>query len=143
MIYVVPFEAQHFAQMEVQEAQKWLTAAATVADMKALEGPYASTLMCDGRPLACAGAQEYWPGRALVWSFLSAEVDRRTFLLLHTEAKRFLEGLPMRRLEAAVDVNFEAGHRWVKALGFELEAPLMRKFHVDGRDVSGYALVRS
>ncbi len=142
MIYPVPFEAEHFAQMRVQDEQKWLMKAATVTDLKVLEGPYATTLMKDGVPLACAGAVPYWKGRALVWSFLSATVDRRTFLWVHKEALAFLAGLPFHRLEASVVVGFENGHRWLKAMGFEVEAPLQRKFQEDGQDCVGYVLIK-
>ena len=143
MIYRVPFEARHFAQMQVQDEQAGLLRAALVADLKALEGPYASTLMQDGLPLACAGAVPYWKGRAYVWSFLSVAVDWRTFPLVHTAAKDFLAGLPFRRLEASVVIGFENGHRWLKALGFEVEAPLQRKFLEDGQDTVGYVLIRN
>lgn len=142
MIYVVPFVAAHFRQMAVQNEQQWLTQMATDADMRGLEGQYASTLMKDGKPLVCAGALEYWPGRALVWAFLSNTVDRRVFPRLHSEAKRFLDGLPIRRLEASVVVGFENGHRWVRALGFEVEAPLQRHFQADGQDCVGYVKIR-
>lgn len=142
MIYPVPFEAEHFAQMQVQNEQAWLPRHATVESMKLLEGQYSETLMQDGRPLICAGAIPFWKGRAMVWSFLSSEVDRRVFPKVHAEAKRFIAGLPFGRLEAAVVVGFENGHRWVRALGFEVEAPLMRKFQEDGQDCVGYVLIK-
>lgn len=142
MIYVVPFAAAHYTQMAVQDEQQWLTKLATEQDMKALESAYATTLMQDGEPLVCAGALEYWPGRALVWAFLSNKVDRRVFSRVHVEAKRFLDGLPMRRLEASVMVGFENGHRWVRTLGFEVEAPLQRHFQADGQDCVGYVKIR-
>lgn len=143
MIYVVPFEASHFDRMQVQEEQAWMADMVTAQDLKGLEGPYSSTLMVDGRPMCCAGAIEYWKDRALVWSFLSAEVDRRLFPRLHTEARRFLDGLPFKRLEASVVVGFENGHRWVKALGFEVEAPLQRHFQADGQDCVGYSRIKA
>lgn len=142
MLYVVPFEAEHLARMQVQAAQAWLSGTVSMRDLKGLEGRHASTLMQDGRPLVCAGAVEYWPGRALVWSFLSEKADRRLFVQVHAEAKRFLDGLPFRRLEAAVDVGFEAGHRWMRALGFQVEAPLQRCFQPNGGDSVGYVRIK-
>lgn len=139
---IVPFEAEHFAQMRVQDAQKWMHQNLTVADLKGLEGPHAGTLMVDGVPLACAGALLYWPDRALVWSFLSSRVDRTNIMTVHAEAQRFIDGLPYRRLEASVVVGFEQGHRWMRLLGFEVEAPLQRAFNVDGSDCVGYVRIR-
>ena len=142
MIYAVPFEAKHFTQMLVQKEQEWLKNHATVESLSGLEGPYASTLMCDGRPLACAGAAPYEPHRALVWSFLSDEVDRWTFPYVHAEAVKFLARLPFRRLEASVLVGFEQGHRWMRLLGFTVEAPLQRAFLPDGSDCVGYVKIK-
>lgn len=141
-MHVVPFEAEHFALMRVQGEQDWLSRVATVEDMRVLEGPYSSTLMVGARPMACAGVVPYWKGRGYLWSFLSAEVDRWTFPALHAEAKRFLAGLPFTRLEASVDVGFANGHRWLKALGFEVETPLQRKFLETGADAVGYVRIR-
>jgi RimJ/RimL family protein N-acetyltransferase len=128
--------------MKVQGAQAWLTQHTNEEQLRGLENKYAATLMRDGRPVACAGALEFWENRALVWSWLSDDVTARDFRVVHGYAKRFLEGLPFRRLEAAVDVGFEAGHRWVKALGFRCEAPRMEAFEIDGRDSALYARVR-
>jgi hypothetical protein len=141
LIYGVPFEAKHLAQMRVQKAQAWLSGV-TEQDVKGLEGPYAGTLMRDGKPLACAGALEYWPGRALVWCWLSEDVDAAVFPALHREAKRFLDGLPIRRLEASVDVPFKNGHRWLRALGFHIETPLQRYFQPNGADSMGYVRLK-
>lgn len=142
MIYTVPFEVEHYARMGVQPAQQWMKTGFRPEDLKTLENDYAVTLMVDGEPAACAGAVEYWPGRALVWAVLGDAVDAQFFPVLHREAKLFLDGLPMARLEAAVDCDFDAGHRWAKALGFKVEAERMRKFHMDGRDCALYARVR-
>ncbi|MDP3939806.1 MAG: hypothetical protein Q8R92_16940 [Deltaproteobacteria bacterium] len=142
MFYVVPFEAEHYGQMEIQPAQERMRQLVAAADLKSLEGPYAVTLMDDGKPLICAGALLYWKDRALVWSFLSSRVGRRNMAVVHREAMRFLDALPIRRLEASVDVGFEQGHRWMKMLGFEVEAPLQRRFQVDGTDCVGYVRIR-
>lgn len=111
--------------------------------LRGLENDWSSTLMEDAKPFACAGVLPYWENRALVWSFLSADVAPANFWAVHAAARQFLDGLPFRRLEAAVDVGFENGHRWMKALGFRVEAPLMRAFQVDGRDCVGYVRIKS
>lgn len=143
MMYPVPFRAAHFATLELQDAQAWFSDYATDAGVRALEQHVDSTtLMLDGKPIVCCGAIPYWDHRAMVWSFLSARIDRTLFRQVHSYAKTFLGGLRYRRLEAAVDVGFDPGHRWVRSLGFKQEAPVMRGFMFDGRDCALYARVR-
>jgi RimJ/RimL family protein N-acetyltransferase len=142
MWYVVPFEAEHIFRMDLQEAQEWIKERLVLSQLRNLENEWAITVMVDGEPIACAGPIVYWPGRALLWSFISRRVDQSNFLKIHRRAKAFIAELPFRRLEANVDVNFEAGHRWVNALGFELEAPRMKAFYIDGRDCSLYAKIK-
>lgn len=142
MIYMVPFEAEHYGQMGVQPAQGRIKHLASVDDLRSLEGAYAVTLMEDGMPALCAGALVYWANRALVWSVISDRVNKDNMLSVHMLAAQFIEGLPFRRLEASVDVGFEQGHRWMKMLGFEVEAPLQRAFQVDGADCVGYVRIK-
>jgi RimJ/RimL family protein N-acetyltransferase len=141
-MYQVTFEAYHLMQMQTQSAQEWMKAHVSYQDARGLENEHAATLMLDGRPIACAGVFPIWEGRAYLWCWLGCNATAKTFLELHRFAKRFLDGLPFRRVEAAVECDFAAGHRWVKALGFELEAPRMRCFEIDGRDSALYARVR-
>ena len=69
-------------------------------------------------------------------------ITKRNFLKLHYLAKEYLGGLPIRRLEASVNTGFTAAHRWVKALGFKMEAPRMEAFQIDGSDCALYARVK-
>ena len=50
--------------------------------------------------------------------------------------------LIFQRIEASVDVDFTAGHRWLRSLGFKCEAAMMQAFDPMGRTHSLYALVR-
>lgn len=142
MMYLVPFRSEHVVGMRLQEAQRPLSDVITPDGLRELEGRFSVTLMLDGRPVVSAGAVEIWPGRAYVWSFLSDDVPRKSFIELQGFAKQFIEGLPFRRLEAAVECSFKAGHRWVRSLGFVEEAPLMKAFQADGRDATLYARVK-
>lgn len=142
MLYGVPFEAAHLQHLVLQPAQQWCRSYLQGAELRTLENEWAATLMHDGRPIACVGPALYWENRALVWSFISTAVCQSNFLTIHRLAKAYLAGLPFRRLEAAVDVDFDAGHRWARALGFQLEAACMSAFQLDGRDCALYARVR-
>ena len=140
-MYPVSFQWHHMRKMQLQPAQ----AVDHVGDdvLRLMEGPYAVTLMSDGEPILATGAVPMWEDRGYLWACLSVGVNGYTFRRVHAWAKAFLAGLPFRRLEAAVDVDFEAGHRWVRALGFDCETPdtVMRAFR-NGVDCKLYALVK-
>jgi len=138
---VVPFKAEHLLGMQLQRGQEYCAPHITEAYAKALEGVHAFTGMVDGVPIGVGGVVELWDNRALLWSF----IDRRAgphFISVHRATKMFLETLPYRRIEAECDCEFAAGHRWLKKLGFEMEAPRMRAFRIDGGDSALYARVK-
>lgn len=138
---VVPFRAEHLQQLQLQDAQAYCGPHITAEYAKMLEGQFSFTAMVDDRPIGVGGATELWEHRALLWSM----VDRRAgphFVAIHRAVQRFIDMLPHRRIEAEVDVDFAPGHRWVRALGFTLEAPRMRAFRVDGGDSALYARVK-
>lgn len=137
MLYVVPFEAHHMDAVDdgAEMVQQCLATA--------LVGPYAVTLMDRGKPIACGGAIEIWAGRAYLWSALGAGIDAHNFRRGHTFAKQFIEGLPFKRLEAAVAAGFEPGHRWMQSLGFKCETPEpMQAFAPDGSAAMLYSKVK-
>jgi RimJ/RimL family protein N-acetyltransferase len=65
----------------------------------------------------------------------------RYLVSIHREAQKFLERMPFRRIEAHVDVGFEQGARWMKMLGFELEA-YKRAFRPDGADMLEFVRIK-
>jgi len=141
MLRVVPYEAEHLDRLDLQEAQAYLQGCIAPELRKALECPYSYTGLDGDRVVCCAGLIPFWEGRAMAWAYLAQDVAPRNFVVLNKMVKRFLDACPFERVEAYVDENFENGHRWVKALGFELEAPKMRKFR-DGGTCAMYARVR-
>ncbi len=142
MRYVVPFHAAHILALKLQPAQAWIGAYLTEPQLRTLENEWAVTLMDDGVPLGSAGAVPWHQNRALVWSFVGDRITKRIFVEVHLLARQWLRGLPFRRLEAAIDIDFAAGHRWATLLGFTVEAERMRGYMVDGRDCALYAMVR-
>lgn len=142
MIELIPFQTEHWQNLDEQEATAYCRDLVTPDQVRNLETqPYSYSIQKNGRVLACAGVIEYWPGRAEAWAMMGNS-SRKDFLAIHNAAKRFFEVCPIRRIEAIVELGFEEGHRWAKALGFELEAPCMSKYSVDGRDYAMYARVR-
>lgn len=144
MIYTVPFQARHFKALKIQSAQTELLHLLSEEAVRAWEGPYATTVMRDGTPVLIAGVLPIWEERAYLWSFLSDDITPGEFVAVHRATKRSIDGLPYRRVEAAVEVSFEQGHRWVKALGFECETPdtVMKAFMPNGGDCKLYAKVK-
>ena len=141
-MHYLPFKVDHVFQMRLQPAQTWMEPYFDRAALTQLENGWATTIMRGGEPVLCGGALELWPGRAMLWSFISGDLTPRDFIKAHHIAKQHIDLMPFRRLEFYVEVDFGAGHRWARSLGFDLEAPCMRGFQIDGRDCALYARVK-
>lgn len=142
MIQVVPFFEAHLLKLKEQGSVFW--APEKVQSFAHLEKSWGATTILDeaGRILACGGIFEMYPGRGHAWAFFDAK-RRDKFLLCHRVLRRFLNNCPYRRVEATVDCNFRAGHRLVKALGFELEAKIMKAYSPYGSDQAMYARIKA
>jgi RimJ/RimL family protein N-acetyltransferase len=138
---VVPYKAEHLLSMRIQVGQAKYSPWITDEYARSLESQYAFTALVDGRPVLVGGLYEMWENRALLWSLLDSTAGSH-FISLHRSVKRFLDMQPYRRIEAECDCDFAPGHRWLKLLGFRLEAARMRAFRVDGGDSSLYAKVK-
>lgn len=143
MLHPVPYRPEHMLALRVQEQQAWLAPLMTDDVLAGLEGPHTYTLMDDIVPMICAGAIAIEPHRAHLWSMISADIGVWRFAAASGLAKLWLDALPFRRLEAAIDCDFEQGHRWARALGFELEAERMRGYRADGADCALYARLKA
>lgn len=139
---ILPYHRSHAEALKLQPAQAHAYGYLSPEYMAALEGPYCWTAKDGELILGCGGAWELWGGRALAWSLLSGEAGSH-MLSVHKAVYRFLNGLPMRRIETYVDADFKAGHRWAEMLGFKLETPEgMKGFLPDGKAAFMYARVR-
>lgn len=141
MMTIVPYKAEHLLEMVLQPEQEYALPYVTPAHALALEGEYAFTALVGGKPIAVGGVKELWKGRALCWTFIARDAGGH-FTELHRAVKRLLEIVPYRRLEAEARCDFPQGHRWLKMLGFTMEAERMRAYQVDGEDYALYARVR-
>lgn len=141
MIDVIHFAPEHLYQIQEQRATDYMRPRVTFEHAQSLAGqPHSYTVLKDGKPIACGGVLEYWMGRGEAWAVLDA-VSRKDFMAVHNAARRFIAAINMRRIEAVVQTDFTAGHRWLRALGFQMEAPLLKAYDPDGRDFSLYARV--
>jgi hypothetical protein len=90
------------------------------------------------RIVGAAGLILLWPGVAQAWAVFS-----RSFpgLSAHRAIVKGFAGLidscRLHRIQAQVLASFEAGHEWVKRLGFEYEGP-KKKYGPDRQDYVEY-----
>lgn len=106
-----------------------------------LERSVSHSVFLDGALLFTGGFVPMWQGRAEAWAMFNPDC-REHFYTLHKIVKKHLEACPFRRVEATVDLEFENGHRWIRALGFELEAPRLKAYFPDGSDARLYAFLK-
>lgn len=95
----------------------------------------------DGECVSVGGVTPTWPGSAVAWCMISPAIRPAMTSLTRFSASLF-DLQPYRRLSTSVVCGFEPGHRWVKMLGFVLEAERMPAYDPVGRDCALYARVR-
>jgi hypothetical protein len=141
MISIVPYRATHLLDLQIQKGQVSSTPAITPDYACRLEGEFAFTAFYHGKILAVGGVVELWADRGLAWMMIDIDAGAH-FVALHRAVKRMLDIVPYRRIEADTPCEFEPGHRWLKMLGFTLEAECMKAHRIDGGDSALYARVR-
>ena len=141
---VTAFRPEHVRTLELQQAQRYFAGTLSGEDYgRMLASAGQSFTALDGdRVIACSGCMEIWDNRAMAWALVSKDAGRH-MLGVHKAVAGFLAGAKWRRIEASVDVGFEAGMRWMTMLGFKQETPEpMRAYRPDGGDSYLFARVR-
>lgn len=142
MITVEPFRARHLEQFVPQPAQRAEFEEVTPESARAheLAGPGYSILV-DGEAVACAVLAPLGDGRGALWALVGAKAGPYMLRAKRTAEKMMRES-GLRRIEAVVETEFVAGHRWMGLLGFELETPKgMRAFGSSGQNFSLYSRI--
>jgi len=139
---VVKFKAEHIFQIDEQEITRGVTQMINPdywrrVELKELQ----YTCLVDGKPAAAGGMIEYWPGRCELWAVIGKNT-KSVFLKIHRTVQAFLTVVPNKRIEAKVDFDFEQGKRWMRLLGFEMEASRMKSYFPDGKDAVLYSYLR-
>jgi|GEM_PF-1652763 len=147
---IVDFLPSHLFEIDLQPAQRDMTPwLGNIGPLYAAAGPARSVVADDGRIILCCGllpmiipGLDIGPFSAAAW-VLAAKMKRGEFIEAHNAVRNLLEkfGPRFKRIEAYVDVDFKAGHRWMKTLGFQCEAPVRRRAGLMGRDDSLYAKI--
>lgn len=138
MITIVKFEPWHIEMIDAQDSQQGLYES---ENAKAVAAYDSYTIKLDDRIVACGGIVPVWPGRYMMWSQISKTISSRGMVLLTRAVKRYLS-LSAFRLEAYVAEGHDAGHRWIKLLGFTLDTPVaMKAFLPNGESAYMYSRV--
>lgn len=111
------------------------------AHVAVLEKNRAYTILDGARVLMCGGFVEYWENRGELWAMVAQDC-KREFVGMHKIVERFVEMVPHRRIEAVVAYDFNPGHRWMRLLGFSVEAQKLRNYWPGGGDATLYSKVR-
>lgn len=126
---LVDLEAIHFGFEMTPE---------TALDLEAIGGTAA---IINGRAVAVAGILPQWRGVGMAWAWLGRGW-RAEARAITAQVRAGLDASEFHRIEAAVKVDYDRGHRWMQTLGFTLETPLARKWGPDGADYSLYVRVK-
>jgi hypothetical protein len=138
-VIIRQFHVEHLKVMRLHESMQWcgpyLTdeVLATIAETRAYTG------FIKDDPICIGGLLDMWPGRAMAFTFMSAEAGPY-MRSITTAVREFLEQCDVRRVEAYVDEHFEAGHRWMGMLGFNSEG-LLRAFLPNGKSQVIYSRI--
>lgn len=138
---VVPYKAEHLLALKMQPAQGHCAQYITPEYARMLEREYAFTALEGDEVLAVGGVTKLWENRAIVWSFIDWRAAKH-MVPIHRAVKKILDLAPYKRLEADTPCEFKQGHRWLRMLGFRMEAERMEAYRVDGGDSALYARVK-
>jgi hypothetical protein len=122
---VVPYEPAHLRALKLQRSQAhigaWLDAQNYAERLAQTQG---WTALDYGRPVACAGFEMPWEGRAVAWAILG-DCGHRMHRIT-TAVRQALVACPAERIEAYTAVKEPQNARWAKALGFTVESRMTR-----------------
>lgn len=129
---VVRFEAEHLALLDEVEAGPSVI---TPEAARQLE-PTGRTILLDGKPIMCGGAVMVWNGRYQLWALL-APTSKEHMRFITKRTREYLDEL-RGRIECSVRLDFIAGHKWARLLGFKVETPVMEQYGPDREPHVGY-----
>lgn len=142
MITLEKFEAKHFEDLRFESSTEEIAIHMIPERLQMIENaPHNFSCVKDGKAIACMGLSMYWPGRAECWTLLKDKLDQ-DLIVVTRMVRQVLDACPVRRIEASVLVDYAEGHRWMRLLGFVLEAGYLEAYFPDGRAASLYSKVK-
>lgn len=141
MVKVIPCKYEHVEELLSLPYNQSLGFVLKPSQKSHIENDLCKTILVNGDVAFVGGVVQYWENRAEAWAIFRPGL-REHFIALHKEVKSYFRSCPFLRIEATVECEFENGHRWIRALGFTLEAPRLKSYFPDGKDASLYALIK-
>lgn len=139
---IVDFEAKHARELMRAGAEASYFAEFGENIFDHLEGvEYCYTGVFDDKILFCTGLVPLGPHKAEAWTLFRPN-SKKDFSKTFYAVRRLLMVAPFDRIEARIRCDNAPAHRWIKLLGFQLEAERMRKSSIFGHDESLYSRVR-
>jgi hypothetical protein len=141
---LVPYRQEHILPLLDQEINRQHKDAYMGGLALQLENfPGASVFGKADQAMVCGGVIPIWQGRGYVWTMFS-ENSKNCFVPVFRAMQKFLklQMVLFPRLEMAVPLGFETGHRRAKLLGFEIETPLAKSYLPGGEDCTVYVMLR-
>jgi hypothetical protein len=138
----VPLIDAHLEGFEPQDEQMFVSGFLSDPNYReqltSLPGSYAGIV--DGEVLIIAGVTMVYAHIGTSWAILPKGSEKNMVALTRI-VKKVLDEHPAKRIETTVRRDFDAGHRWVKMLGFRNETPEtgMKNYGVDGMTYDLYA----
>lgn len=133
---VVPFKHWHVQWLEEDGEVQGAGTLLTQDVLKYMEMTNSRTIALDGRTIMCGGTMTQWPGRHVMWAYLSVRSGPHMMFITH-ETRKYLREI-QGRIECTVRSDFEAGHRWARLLGFRVETAKMEGYGPEGESHTGY-----
>jgi hypothetical protein len=142
---IVDFHPEHLRGLELANDKEALMMAPVIAKPDYAEGlvtagPCFTAHTDNWAVIACGGVFKQGEHRGIVWALMTPAT--RFYMTSITRAiVRFMDGCGIRRIEAAVDAEYEISQRWHELMGFKREG-LMDCYTPDGRDAYLYARIK-
>lgn len=95
----------------------------------------------DGETVAIGGIFEMRPACGFAWLWLTRRWQRYARAIT-ARVQHEIDTAPYPRIEATACCGLDRAHRYLRRLGFEMEAPRMKRWGADNSDHALYAVVR-
>lgn len=141
MIKVEKFSVWHMNHILATKPEFYLNHFLTLADMEFIEeNNLAYTAVKNGVPVACCGITMRYPHRAEAWAVIGLleKIDSLSFI---RAIRRFLDIIPVKRIEATLADDVPNRKKWIRLLGFQYEARL-KCFDIEAKDVDMYVRLK-
>lgn len=129
---------EHVLLIDIQRGQQIEHANVVLGGGEIAAHGVSQSAWLDNRCLWAGGVFEKWSEVGFGWALFGKGCYPHMAAITAC-AKAMITEAPYKRVEVTVDPDYDAGHRWAKALGLTLEAARLRCYGPDGRDMALYA----